>query len=157
MNRSVTLFSVLAASAVLVAGCGDAQDGDVPVVLDSPATTEAPAAGSDLASQPQADDLQSRLVGHMSVARAADARGFRQFWPEHEGLVREMLADCRQMMRQMGMTPPSQFTSVETALESDLERIPDLNNAELESLLPDHLDRVQAVIDMRQEMMDDMS
>jgi hypothetical protein len=60
------------------------------------------------------------------------------------------------MMRQMGMTPPRQFTSVETALETDLARIPSLDDAALRSLLPDHLDRVQTVIEMRQEMMDDM-
>lgn len=156
MTRSITLFSALTASATLAAGCGDAPGDDVPVVLDSPPAAEAPA-GSDQATQPQADDLQARLTGHMSVARAASARGFRQLWPDHESLVREMLADCRQMMRQMGMTRPRQFTDVETALESDLERIPEISDPELQSLLPDHLDRVQAVIDMRQDMMDDMS
>jgi len=65
-----------------------------------------------------------------------------------------MLEDCRQMMRQMNMTPPRQFTDVETALETDLSRIPALSDTELRSLMPEHLDRVQTVIDMRQDMMD---
>jgi hypothetical protein len=59
-------------------------------------------------------------------------------------------------MRQMNMTPPRQFTQVETALEADLQRIPAMSDADLRTLLPQHLDRVQTVIDMRQDMMDDM-
>lgn len=104
----------------------------------------------------QGDALQSRLNEHVRTARAADVQEFRRIFPQHRDLVTEMLNDCRQMMRRMNMTPPQQFTQVETALETDLQRIPPMSDADLQSLLPQHLDRVQTVIDMRQDMMDDM-
>jgi hypothetical protein len=126
-----------------------------------PARDAAPADGTVEAptqAQPdmQGDELQSRLNDHIRTARAADVQQFRQMFPQHRDLVMEMLNDCRQMMRQMNMTPPRQFTQVETALEADLQRIPTMSDADLQSLLPHHLDRMQTVIDMRQDMMDDM-
>lgn len=103
-----------------------------------------------------ADALQTRLIEHIRSARAADVQEFRQTFPQHRDLVNEMLNDCRRMMRDMNMTPPREFTQLETALERDLRRIPSLSDAEVQSLLAQHLDNVQAVIDMRQDMMDDM-
>jgi|GEM_PF-3586860 len=154
MKRSLTLFGALIASAVIVAGC-DTQDQERDT-FDAVPPTATPATTPADQQQMQGDDLQMRLVSHMQEARTADAQQFRQMWPEHRDLVNEMLEDCRQMMRDMGMTPPRQFTQVETALEEDLQRMPDMNDAQLEAHLPQHLDRVQTVIDMRQDMMDDM-
>ncbi|MBA2671789.1 MAG: hypothetical protein H0U67_15590 [Gemmatimonadetes bacterium] len=156
MSRSPLPFlGALTLSLLLAAGCGGSQQDDL-VVLDTPPAGDSPAMASETAVEPQADALQTRLVSHMTRARTMGVGDFRQAWPQHSALVTEMLEDCRQMMRQMGMTPPRQFTSVETALETDLTRIPSLDDAALRSLLPDHLDRVQTVIEMRQEMMDDM-
>jgi len=153
MSRSpLPILGALALSAVL-AGCGGSQQDDQ-VLLDTPPAGESPAMTAEPA--PQADAMQARLVNHMARTRTMDVGEFRQAWPQHEALVREMLEDCRQMMRQMNMTPPRQFTSVESALETDLTRIPAMNDAELRSLMPEHLDRVQTVVDMRQEMMDSM-
>lgn len=153
MNRSTLLISAVSIGTLTLAGCGDSQPDDSQLVETPPATEiQEPVQQPEL--EQQGDDLQTRLVDHLGRARSADASQFRQMWPEHERLVNEMLDDCRQMMQQMGMTPPRQFTQVEEALENDLETFPDLENEELEPLLPDHLDRVEAVIDMRQDMMD---
>lgn len=153
MNRSFTLLSAASFSALFFAGCGDTQQEDA-AVLDGIPTAETSGTSPQSEMQSGADQLQARLVGHVSRARAAGPAEFRQMWLEHEALVNEMLEDCRQMMRQMDMTPPREFTEVEAGLEEDLARIPTLGDPELASLLPDHLDRVQAVIDMRQEMVD---
>jgi len=150
MNRSTAGIAIIAAVAVLAAGCETRDDPDP---FDSPTTEALETPPQD---QPAMDDLQMRLVNHMNEVRGSDAREFRQQFPEHRELVNEMLEDCRQMMREMDMTPPRRFTQVETALENDLERIPDMSDAELDALIPEHLDRVQTVIDMRQDMMDDM-
>lgn len=152
MTRSFPLLGAVTVSVVLVTACGETQEGQLD--QDIPPAAETPQESPQLTTPGQGDQLQARLVSHVSSARAADATEFRQTFPAHERLVNEMLEDCRQMMRQMGMTPPREFTQLEQALESDLERIPDLDDPELRSLLPEHLDRVQAVIDMRQEMMD---
>jgi hypothetical protein len=151
MKRSLTLFGALIAGAVIVAGCETREDVDT---FDTVPATET--ADPFPADEPAADEFQMRLVNHMQQVRGMDAQQFRQQLPEHRDLVNEMLEDCREMMRDMGMTPPRQFTQVETALEEDLERIPEMDDAELEAHLPQHLDRVQTVIDMRQDMMDDM-
>lgn len=153
MTRSFTLLSAVTVGLALVTACGETQQ-ERRLDQEIPPAAETPQASPQLAMPGQGDQLQTRLVSHVTSARATDATEFRQTFPEHERLVNEMLEDCRQMMRQMGMTPPREFTEMEQALESDLERIPDLSDAELQSLLPEHLDRVQAVIDMRQEMMD---
>ena len=151
MTRSTTLLGALVAGVLLVAGCETRDDADT---FDTAPATET--AEPFPADEPATDEFQMRLVSHMERVRGMDAPQFRQQFPEHRDLVNEMLEDCRQMMREMGMTPPRQFTQVETALEEDLERIPEMDDAELEAHLPQHLDRVQTVIDMRQDMMDDM-
>lgn len=104
----------------------------------------------------QGNDLQARLIAHVGQVNAAGPAEFRQRFPQHRDLVNEMLGNCRDMMRNMNMTPPRQFTEMETALEADLARIPSLSDQELQSLLPQHIKRVQGVIDMRQDMMDKM-
>jgi len=150
MIRSLAATATAVALAVIATGCDTEPD-----------RTPAPAAETFAGAQAEppavaADALQQRLNDHMARARAADVQEFRQMFPQHRDLVNEMLEDCRQMMRQMNMTPPRQFTDVETALENDLQRIPTMTDPELQSLLPQHLDHVQTVIDMRQSMMDDM-
>ncbi len=103
------------------------------------ATAEEPATAMPM----EEDRLGPQLEENMQRARAADVQEFRRMFPEHRDLVNAMLDECREMMRDMGMTPPRQFTRVEEALEEDLRQIPNLTDEELASLKPDHLDRVR--------------
>lgn len=150
MPRLNKLFALLMLP-LLGTACETREDPD-DVHVDT-AETAAPAPDHQMEA---GDEFQQRLVAHVDRVRGLDAEEFREIFPEHRDLVNEMLEDCRQMMREMDMTPPRAFTQVETALENDLERIPDLGDDELDALIPDHLDRVQTVIDMRADMMDDM-
>src|SRR3546814_18095689 len=91
MTRSVTLLSAVTVSALLAAACGETQPGDrldqnVPPVAETPQAS----------LQPEGDQLQARLVGHMSSARAADAAAFRQTWRSEERRVgKECVSTCR--------------------------------------------------------------
>jgi len=150
MNISARTFTGVLAASVLLIGCqpDDTRTFDEPV---TDATETAPPA-----MDVHDDQLGPQLEANMQRARAADVEGFRRMFPEHRDLVNAMLEECRQMMREMGITPPRTFTRVEQALEEDLQRIPTLGDAELAALKPEHLDRVQRVMDMRDDMMQDM-
>jgi len=150
MSYQTKLLTGGLAVAFLLTGC---ETEDPAVFDDTPAAApEEPAPAMPM----QEDELGPQLEANMQRARAADAQEFRRMFPEHRDLVNAMLDECREMMRDMGMTPPRQFTRVEEALEEDLRQIPNLSDEELANLKPDHLDRVQAVMDMRDDMMQDM-
>jgi hypothetical protein len=71
--------------------------------------------------QPQGDQLQERMVGHASRARAAGPSEFRLMGPKHEALVNEMLEDCRQMMRRMDITPRRPVRNSSKRSRNDLQ------------------------------------
>ena len=99
------------------------------------------------------DTLGPRMATHLATLDRADAQHAKTLIPEHRRPVNAMIEECRQMMRQMNMTPPAKWTELESALKQDLDRLDQLPAEQLQAFLPEHRQRVQSMLDMRNDMM----
>jgi hypothetical protein len=139
-------FFVLALS-VFVACSSEPSDGN-------DAVSEAPASGQATAMPAMHEDtLAQRMETHLATVDRADAQQLKALVPEHRRMVTGMIEDCRQMMRQMNMSPPAKWTELENALMQDLDRMDQLPAEQIQAFLPEHRQRVQSMVDMRHEMM----
>lgn len=99
------------------------------------------------------DTLDQNLSAHMQQMDAADGAVLQGLVPRQRELVIAMIEECKAMMRQMGMSEPGMWTRLENALREDVDRMAEMDPADLERFFPEHRDRVQRMLDMRRDMM----
>lgn len=146
MSRSYASALVLSA-ALALAACG-ADDEDAGRVADTdPAAVAAP----EMAEM-HADTLGPRMEESVSRMDAAAPAEVGAMLPAHRDLVLAMIEECRQMMANMNMTPPAEWTQLETQLQQDLQQMAG-GAPPAEEAVDQHLARVRAMMEMRDDMM----
>ncbi|MEO7713155.1 MAG: hypothetical protein ABIV10_09590 [Gemmatimonadaceae bacterium] len=100
-----------------------------------------------------ADTVVSRVQRDLAAMDAASGDAIVRLVPAHRQTVEALIADCETMMKQMKMTPPSKWNDAVAALRKDLGMMAQANTASLQATWPQHKQRVQAMLDMRHDMM----
>lgn len=115
-------------------------------------TTMKPGGGMAMGGM-HADTVVARVQRDLAAMDAASGDAIVPLVPAHRQTVEALIDDCEMMMKQMKMTPPSKWHDAVAALRKDLGTMATANAASLHAMWPQHKQRVQAMLDMRHDMM----
>ena len=111
------------------------------------------AGGGMAMSGMHADTVVTRVQRDLAAMDAASDDAIVSLVPAHRQTVDALIADCETMMKEMKMTPPSKWNEAVAALRKDLGMMAAAKGASLHAMWPEHKQRVQAMLDMRHDMM----
>ena len=97
-------------------------------------------------------DMQTQMKSMMD----ASGKQMKSMLPAHRQMVANMLSQMTGEMRQMNMAADASWTATVDSVRQDLVRMPELNGAELEAMMPAHRTRMTRLGEMHQQMMRSM-
>lgn len=100
-----------------------------------------------------ADTVVERVQRDLAAMDAASDDAIAPLVPAHRQTVEALIADCEMMMKEMKMTPPGKWNEAVAAMRKDLGMMDTAKGASLHAMWPQHKQRVQAMLDMRRDMM----
>jgi len=98
-------------------------------------------------------EMVTRMNGHMQAMQGVGADSLRSMLPMHRQMVANMIAQMNREMRDMNMTGDAQWNATLDSLRTDLVNMPEMNDQELQSVMPAHRDRVMNLMQMHEAMM----
>ncbi len=152
-------FTAIASLLIIGAACSSsdrtARDTAAPGAMSAAAssdTTMTPRGGMAMSGM-HADTVVARVQRDLAAMDAASGDAIVPLVPAHRQTVEALIADCEMMMKQTKMTPPTKWHAAVTALRKDLGTMATAKTASLHAMWPQHKQRVQAMLDMRHDMM----
>ena len=164
MNRRMTIAAVITlVSLVACAGGDDTGDSasmeessgqGMPMEgMDSMAAMEGMPGMGAMVSGSMMDQMQS----HMAMMRRAGEDSLAAVMPMHRQMLANMIAQMNREMRDMQMPTDAAWDATVDSLRSDLTRMPEMSDAELQAMMPQHDRRVTRLMEMHTGMMGRMS
>lgn len=100
--------------------------------------------------------MSARVTAHMHAMQGVSADSLRSVMPMHRQMVANMIAQMNREMRDMNMAGDTRWNATVDSLRTDLINMPDMNDQELEVMMPAHHDRVARLMEMHDAMMASM-
>ena len=99
------------------------------------------------------DTVVDHVRRDLASMDAASGDAITPLVPSHKQTVESLIADCEMMMKGMKMTPPKKWQDAVATLRADLGSMGIANATTLHAMWPAHKQHVQAMLDMRHDMM----
>lgn len=146
---------LLMAWPALLASCGGEDARSDAAVRADDGTNTVPAGGMEgmPGTEGTGGDMMTQMEMHLNTMRSAGADSLVVMLPVHRQMTANMIAQANREMAEMNMTGDAAWTSTIDSLRTDLTRMPEMNGAELQSLMPMHLERVMRLMEMHRRMM----
>ncbi|HUG39937.1 MAG TPA: hypothetical protein VMM12_05615 [Longimicrobiales bacterium] len=150
------MTGVMVAAGVLLGGCGGegerAPDADTGQT-DAPMLEHEGMPGMDMGPS---GGMMGEMAAHMARTEGMRGDSLMAQLPTHRQLVANMIAQMNREMRQMDMGADAAWNATVDSLREDLVRIPDMDAAELQAMMPEHRARMTRLMEMHRAMMEDM-
>jgi hypothetical protein len=142
----------LAVILALTAACGpgaeeDAGEGEMPMMQDEAMLGMGMGDGGGMM-----DDMGA----HLSMMAAMHGDSLMAQLPMHRQMLANMIARMNREMADMDMAADAAWNATVDSLRADLVRMPDMDAAELEAMMPEHRARAMRLIEMHRAMMAEM-
>ena len=131
--------------------CDDAPRTEAPEATasaDSMGMGDMTMGGTSMASGP----MMSEMAAHLERLAVLPTDSLRSMLPSHRQAVANLLAQMNREMQDMGMASDAAWDATTDSIRGDLERMPDMDQAELEALVPGHRARVARLMEMHGAM-----
>ncbi len=154
MNFKRTIGAI--ATVLLLAGCGG-QDAGEPSADGIDETPTAEMQGMEGMGDMQMDGgMMEQMQSHMQMMQGAPGDSLMTMMPTHRQMTANMMAQMNRQMRDMNMTADADWNATVDSLREDLIRMPEMNAAELQALMPEHRARIDRLMEMHRGMMEEM-
>jgi len=147
---------VFTASFLLVTACG--RGDDVPATEGVEPAPDTMAGMEGMPGMQTGDaSMMDRMNTHMAMMRAIGGDSIMAVLATHRQMVANMIAQMNREMRDMQMPTDAAWDATVDSLRSDLTRMPEMSDAELQAMMPQHDRRVTRLMEMHTGMMGRMS
>lgn len=140
-------------------GGGDASSGQAAAPDSSPAATGGGMEGMEGMEgmdSGQGGDTMEQMRAHMQAMRGASGDSLAAMLPMHRQMAGNLLAQMNREMGQMNMQADASWTATVDSVRQDLTRMPELDAAELQALMPQHEARLARLMETHRSMMGGM-
>lgn len=118
------------------------------------AVAEQPAGG--MQAMQMGGGMMEQMQAHMQAMEGESAEQFKANLPQHRQMVANMIAQMNREMRDMNMSSDQEWNVTIDAVREDLKRLPEMSASELQTVMPEHRQRVMRLIEMHRGMMSEM-
>ena len=156
MNR-IQMATTAAATAVLIAACGTTEE-EMAVQADTEVVAEPAGGMQDMAGMAGMQDggMMPQMQAHMQMMMGMTADSMMSVMPQHRQMAANMLAEMNRDMQQMDMPGDEAWAATVDSLRQDLSRMPEMNEQELQELMPGHHARMTRLMELHGSMMGSM-
>ena len=156
MKIRVAAAALALALTTACGGGGDASPEQAAAPDSSTAATGGGMAGMEGMDAGQGDDTTEQMRAHMQGMRGARGDSLASMLPMHRQMAGNLLAQMNREMGQMNMQADASWTATVDSVRQDLTRMPEMNAAQLQALMPQHEARLNRLMDMHRSMMGGM-
>lgn len=97
--------------------------------------------------------MMEQMRGQMQAMRAMNGDAMQAQMPMHRQMVESMMAQMTRDMTGMKVAADPRWSALMDSVRQDLARMPGMNGAALEKMMPAHDGRVTRMMEMHQKMM----
>ena len=150
-------MAAAALALVFTTACGGGGDASQAAAPDSSAAASGGGmAGMEGMASGQGGDTMEQMRAHMQAMRGASGDSIMAMLPMHRQMAGNLLARMNREMGQMNMQADAAWTATTDSVRQDLTRMPEMDAAELQAMLPQHEGRLNRLMDMHHAMMGGM-
>lgn len=149
-------MAAAALTLVLVSACGGGGDASSRQAAPPDSAAAGGMAGMEGMSPAQDEDPMEQMRTHMQAMRGASGDSLVAMLPMHRQMAGTLLARMNREMGQMNMRADAAWTATADSVRQDLTRMPEMDAAELQALMPRHAARLDRLIEMHRSMMGGM-
>lgn len=139
-----------------LAGCG-AEEAEVePAGMEPAGGMQGMEGMPGMGEMPMNGGMMDQMQAHMQTMEGADGQRYQAMMPMHRQMVANMIAQFNREMRDMNMATDAEWDETVEMLRQDLREMPEMSPEELETLMPEHRQRVMRLMETHREMMGSM-
>ena len=100
--------------------------------------------------------MMGEMAAHMARMEGMRGDSLMARLPTHRQMAANMIAQMNREMREMDMDGDAAWNAAVDSLRDDLVRMPDMDSAELQAMMPEHRARMTRLMEMHRAMVEDM-